>query len=908
MYPASKITCPYQNFISRQMMKKIFLLTICYSFITINTKSQTTPVVELKWLDTIKLSQPVGVSFGVPWGIGLIKKNQSFTLTASDGKVMPVQSWPLAYWPDGSVKWTGIATVPEIQQVAFKLSVSNAKANTATPLQATESGNNIKINTGTLQCYLSKTGKYLLDSLVMDGRAVGVQGRLECILQNGPDGEDFESPAKEKYVSKINKVSVEQTGPVRSVVRVQGILQSEKSSRSWLPFSIRLYFYAGSTAVRLVNTIVYDGDQEKDFIKGLGLVVNVPMREQLHNRHIRFAGDESGIWAEPVRPLVGRAPFMLNGKNVFPEQETGSPVANMEQFDNRTRQLINYLPVWNDYRLMQSNADGFNIQKRTNTKSVWLDAIAGKRSKGLAFVGDTKGGLAVGLKDFWQSYPAALEVRNAATSMAELKVWLWSPYAGAMDMRHYDTTGHDLNATYEDWQPGNSTPYGIARTSEIMLFPSAAIPTNEELSKDAAIASQPPLLITTPEYLHSAGVFGKWSVPDRSTAGKQWIENQLDKAILFYQKEIDQRNWYGFWNYGDVMHAYDPVRHTWRYDIGGFAWDNTELSTDMWLWYSYLRTGRADIFRMAEAMTRHTSEVDVYHMGKFAGMGSRHNVRHWGDGSKEVRESQAAYRRFHYYLTTDERTGDMMREVAENADIAMSNLDPLRLILPKTKYPTHARIGPDWLALAGNWMTEWERTGDNAWRDKIMAGVNSFKTMPYGFFSGEQGAFGYDPATKKMYQLNDTIGFIHLSVLMGGPEIMNELVPLLQDKDLDRMWLQFCRLYGAPQDEVMKEFGKGGKTGDRAPDHSRLVAYVANTTNDATYAALAWNQFLAPRTATQFDPVWVTGANAVKPLQEVRSISTNSTSQWCLNAIELLGMIGDKMPEKNNLWATPAVK
>ena len=52
------------------------------------------------------------------------------------------------------------------------------------------------------------------------------------------------------------------------------------------------------------------------------------------------------------------------------------------------------------------------------------------------------------------------------------------------------------------------------------------------------------------------------------------------------------------------MHAYDPVRHTWRYDIGGFAWDNTELASNMWLWYNFLRTGREDIWRMAEAMTR----------------------------------------------------------------------------------------------------------------------------------------------------------------------------------------------------------------------------------------------------------------------------------------------------------------
>jgi hypothetical protein len=62
--------------------------------------------------------------------------------------------------------------------------------------------------------------------------------------------------------------------------------------------------------------------------------------------------------------------------------------------------------------------------------------------------------------------------------------------------------------------------------------------------------------------------------------------DRLDAYIDFYQKAIEQNKWYGFWNYGDVMHAYDPVRHTWRYDVGGFAWDNTELASNMWLWWN----------------------------------------------------------------------------------------------------------------------------------------------------------------------------------------------------------------------------------------------------------------------------------------------------------------------------------
>ena len=30
-------------------------------------------------------------------------------LATANGQAVPVQTWPLAYWPDGSVKWTGHA-------------------------------------------------------------------------------------------------------------------------------------------------------------------------------------------------------------------------------------------------------------------------------------------------------------------------------------------------------------------------------------------------------------------------------------------------------------------------------------------------------------------------------------------------------------------------------------------------------------------------------------------------------------------------------------------------------------------------------------------------------------------------------------------------------------------------------
>jgi len=50
-------------------------------------------------------------------------------------------------------------------------------------------------------------------------------------------------------------------------------------------------------------------------------------------------------------------------------------------------------------------------------------------------------------------------------------------------------------------------------------------------------------------------------------------------------------------------------------------------------------------------MTRHLSEVDTHHTGPYAGIGSRHNVSHWGDGAKEARVAGSWLRRPFHYLT-----------------------------------------------------------------------------------------------------------------------------------------------------------------------------------------------------------------------------------------------------------------
>lgn len=481
-----------------------------------------------------------------------------------------------------------------------------------------------------------------------------------------------------------------------------------------------------------------------------------------------------------------------------------------------------------------------------------------------------------------------------------------------MDLRFYhDGLGQEtheqelegLEITYEDYEKGFGTPVGIARSSEITLWALSATPTRERLVQMAAAVQTPPQLAASPQRYLSAGVFGKlWSLPDRSTPTRVKIEDKLDFLFGFYAKEVEQRHWYGFWDYGDIRHTYDADRHEWRYDVGGYAWDNSELSPDIWLWYAYLRSGRADIFRFAEAMVRHTAEVDIYHAGPFAGLGTRHNVQHWGCSAKQARISTSANRRFYYYLTADERIGDVMREVLD-VDNKLDAVDPVRKIagrVDKGPWPARIGFGTDWGALVANFMTEWERTGDKRWRGKLLRGMQGIAAMPHGFFTGSGG---YEPTGPNEGALHNVSGnkvsASHLSAVFGGMEMMTELAELIDLPEFKQAWVRYCELYNAPRDEQVKALGvPHGGSPVLSVGHSRLSAYAAAQKKDPALARRAWREFLADRDSNKpLKTTRVAGPLALNPVDEAPWISTNDTAQWGLAAIQNLALIGEHLTD-----------
>jgi len=845
--------------------------------------------VALKWTGkTPDTDMPA--SFGVPFPKGKFYSGNLIKLTGRGEQTIPADHWSLAYWSDGSVKWEGFAAVIPAHTEKILLETENKTTKKSIPkIKVTKNDDAIIINTGVITAFISGRDGALIDSLLYDSVKIASKIHLIGTTQNETFTENTEKLIFNQYTSEIKHLEVERTGDIRSLVKLEGVYKAD-DGREWLPFTVRLYFYAGSEQVKMIHTFIYNGDAEKDFIRSLGIRAEVPMREALYNRHVAFSCADGGVWSEPVQPLTGRRVLTMNDDRTLQQQQMeGKRIPPYEAFDEQGRFLIDNWASWDGYRLSQLNADVFSIRKRTASDRPWIGTFSGTRSGGYVFAGDVSGGLGVYMQDFWQSYPASLEVEGARSANATLTAWLWSPEAEAMDLRHYDHVAHDLEASYEDVQEGLSTPYGIARTHILTLIPQKSYPGKTGIAAtDEALLNSSPLMCT-PEYLHQQRAFGVWSLPDSSTDFRAGIEKRLADYVDFYRNAIEQHKWYGFWNYGDVMHSYDPVRHEWKYDVGGYAWDNTELASNMWLWYNFLRTGRQDIWKMVEAMTRHTGEVDVYHLGEYTGLGSRHNVSHWGCGAKEARISQAAWKRFYYYLTTDERCGDLMSEV-KDSEQKLYTLDPMRLAQPREQYPTSAparlRIGPDWLAYAGNWMTEWERTRNTAYRDKIITGMKSIAALPNGLFTGPI-ALGFDPATGIFtHEEYFTESTNHLMTIMGGFEVMNEMLDMIYLPEWNKAWLDFAAQYKKKAFEISRNTFR----------ISRLLAYAAYYMRNPEWGKEAWNDLIhSGRNRNEgleaFPITRILPPETPAPQDENPFISTNDAATWSLDAIYMLETI-----------------
>ncbi|HEY9358637.1 MAG TPA: hypothetical protein VIQ52_20235, partial [Arthrobacter sp.] len=494
---------------------------------------------------------------------------------------------PLAYWPDGTVKWTAHSVVvpagTDAAALEPKLAPDLAPAASPAPpakpsrLLAASDGRTIRVDTEAFKVAIPAGSQTAGSALTgpftsPDGRQLGDALRL---VVSAPDAE-----------ASVESAEIETPGAVRTVVRIEGSVAARGTEL--LRFIIRLTFFAGQATVQVTQTLLFQDAAKDRIIKGIGMRLDRSLSGDLLNRRVSIAGD-TAVYTEPVQSLYTR-PFS-GGNPDYARQLAGAAVAETPE----TAELFavgRQNAVWSAFRVTQESEDYFRLEKQTKARLLPVRMGKGHRSQGLLYAGDTTGGVAITLRGFWQKFPAALEVDGMAVDSAAFTAWSWAESVEPMDLRHYTDECHVASA-YEGFDELRSTPEGVANTSHITFDFVAASPSNDWLWDLACERQQPAQPVCAPELYYSSRAAGTtWGLPETEPAGAA-VEQRLDGLVDFYTREVEQRGWYGYWNYGDFMHSYDQYRHQWRYDLGGFAWANNELAPNMWLWQSFLRSGDA---------------------------------------------------------------------------------------------------------------------------------------------------------------------------------------------------------------------------------------------------------------------------------------------------------------------------
>jgi hypothetical protein len=303
---------------------------------------------------------------------------------------------------------------------------------------------------------------------------------------------------------------------------------------------------------------------------------------------------------------------------------------------------------------------------------------------------------------------------------------------------------------------------------------------------------------------------------------------------------------------------------------------------------------------MAEAMTRHTGEVDVYHLGPRKGLGTRHGVQHWGDSSKQTRISSALYRRPYFFLTGDARVGDLMRDQITEGETWLTNDVQRKLGLPPHPKPTQQAApwgSMAWGELASAWLTEIERTQDPKLQERLLNCMRTIGDLPHGFYTDSATM---DLDTGLVTDRGTKVSIEHLTACFGLPEICAELVKTYGDQvpKFAQAWAQYGQLYNATAEEKRRLLGDAGKKVSMADAHSRCTAFTAWYRKDKALAQRAWHDWLDGRTVEKRLAAIKTkhfqGPDVLNAIDEV-NLSTNSAAQYSLSTIQNLALIGDEL-------------
>ncbi|NLF74020.1 MAG: hypothetical protein GX575_33870 [Candidatus Anammoximicrobium sp.] len=290
------------------------------------------------------------ITTGVPFAQGTLSSADQVRLLYGAEEV-PAQVQLTARWPDGSVKWllvTFLASAPAAGQAEYRLECGPKvrRAETAAGLTVRQSAEGVQITTGTLNLQIDRQGKLAAISA----------GEQRGFADNALARTVAEDPQGRTFLPGDGTLQVEQSGPIRTVVKTVSPLRDAKGAHL-ARIEQRIEAYRGLPWIRLHHTLVVDGPERFTALKRLSY--RVPITDS--------------VWTASL----------VDGPSI----ELGDTVPSVYQmFDDTVA------------------ADPAGIQAR---KGRVIGSLVGSGPRGGA----------VAVRDFWQNYPKAFRLAEDAVEI-----------------------------------------------------------------------------------------------------------------------------------------------------------------------------------------------------------------------------------------------------------------------------------------------------------------------------------------------------------------------------------------------------------------------------------------------------------------------------------------------------------
>ncbi len=530
------------------------------------------------------LGAPVETS--VPFAPGKLLDFAKWGVFTAEGKAVMAQMRPGLTWPDGSVRWLSVVFEPEAGPGDYVLQPGEQVSG---PDLVREENRQLVMESGEAYIRINRSGEGWIEEI----GAPGPDGRMKALVKGSGvgdlvltrhDGRKFRASRADN--SRV--VVVEERGPVRASVRIEGKCRAE-DGEGLFDYIARWRIYRGRAELHLGLTWINATDSESEQLRDIR--VTFPLG--FNGERLVFGADQ-GVYDGPF----------LKDWPVYLLQDD-----------------------YNWYWAKVHNPDG-------RIQNLATGGCNGERCPGWLYLQSKSECLGVWAPDFWQEYPNEIEVKAG-----ELSVGLWPERAikrllakpvlpaNPFGERRYSATKywpvmpHPYVAFVDAEKQCLDAVQGLAKTQEIVLNVWGGGSEQPAFETKWWKKSLKPLRgHLDPDYVAATQALGMlWP---RDSSRFPVFEALFQGCYDWLNRNIDAMKCYGKFDYGDFKYftpATDylctPGTH-WG-EMGEMPregyWQNNERDPFLGLLLYYYRTADPVAWERVELAARHLLDVDVRH-------------------------------------------------------------------------------------------------------------------------------------------------------------------------------------------------------------------------------------------------------------------------------------------------------